>query len=74
MFQRGGKRHASAIGSDRQNVDLRDLIRYVDEARLVLEKEGEADAAHYFEMFHTFLTEDVVAGRPLAFTPYSLGL
>lgn len=60
--------------SDGTGVNLRSLIRYVQDARAALILENEQEAAHYFEMFQTYLEEDVARGKPFGFTYKSLGL
>ena len=60
--------------SDGTGVNLRSLIQYVRQAREALVVENEEEAAHYFEMFQTYLEEDVAKGKPFGFTYKSLGL
>ena len=60
--------------SDGTGVNLRSVTEYVRQARVALIQAGEEDAAHYFEMFETYLVEDVSNGKPFGFTYKSLGL
>lgn len=60
--------------SDGTGVNLRSLIEFVRNARVALLEENEDDAAHYFEMFETYLVEDVANGKPFGFTYKTLGL
>ena len=60
--------------SDGTNVNLRTVANFAKEAAVALEQAGEADAAHYFEMFHEYLIQDVANGKPFGFTYKSLGL
>ena len=60
--------------SDGTGVNLRSLTNFVREARAALILEGEEEAAHYFEMFQTYLEEDVAKGKPFGFTYKTLGL
>lgn len=60
--------------SDGSGVTLRSVANYAKEAAVALEQAGEADAAHYFEMFHEYLVKDVANGKPFGFTYKTLGL
>jgi hypothetical protein len=60
--------------SDGTGVNLRSLTEYVRQARAALILAKEEDAAHYFEMFETYLVEDVAKGKPFGFTYKTLGL
>lgn len=60
--------------ADGTGVNLRSVVNYAKEAASALEQAGEADAAHYFEMFHEYLTRDVANGKPFGFTSKTLGL
>lgn len=60
--------------SDGTGVNHRSLVEYVRQARIALDQEGEEDAAHFFEMFETYLVEDVANGKPFGFTYKTLGL
>lgn len=65
------KRPALADGT---GINYRTLVDFVKQAQVALEQEGETEAAHYFNMFETYLTEDVAAGKPFGFTYKALGL
>lgn len=74
MNQRRGKMHAASM-SDRQDVPLAKIIRFVRQAQAALEGEGLEDEATRFEIFGDFLEEDVATGsHPLEFTYRSIGL
>lgn len=60
--------------SDGTGVNLRSVTEFVRLAKQALEQEGEEEAAHYFEMFETYLVEDVARGKPFGFTYKTLGL
>ena len=60
--------------SDGTGVNLRSVTEFVRLAKQALEEEGEQEAAHYFEMFETYLVEDVARGKPFGFTYKTLGL
>lgn len=60
--------------SDGTNVNLRTVAEYTKQAAAALQLAGEEDAAHYFEMFHEYLVQDVANGKPFGFTYKSLGL
>lgn len=60
--------------SDGTNVNLRTVAEYTKQAAAALQQAGEEDAAHYFEMFHEYLIQDVANGKPFGFTYKSLGL
>jgi hypothetical protein len=60
--------------SDGTGVNYRSLVEYTKQAAVALRQEGEDDAAHYFEMFHEYLIQDVANGKPFGFTYKSLGL
>jgi hypothetical protein len=60
--------------SDGTNVNLRTVAEYTKQAAVALQQAGEEDAAHYFEMFHEYLVQDVASGKPFGFTYKSLGL
>lgn len=60
--------------SDGTGVNLRSVTEFVRLAKQALEEEGEREAAHYFEMFETYLVEDVARGKPFGFTYKTLGL
>lgn len=74
MNQRRGKMQAAAL-SDRQDVPLAKIIRFVRQAQKALESEGLEDEAARFEIFGDFLEQDVATGaQPLEFTYRSIGL
>lgn len=60
--QRSGSKHAARL-SDSFNISLRALIQYGKDAQAALEEAGETDGALYWEMFVTFLQEDVATGK-----------
>lgn len=60
--------------SDGTNVNLRTVADYTKQAAVALHQAGEDNAAHYFEMFHEYLIQDVSNGKPFGFTYKSLGL
>jgi agmatine/peptidylarginine deiminase len=61
--------------SDGTDINYRTLLRFVQDAKIALREVDEENAAHYFEMFETYLKEDVMNNkRPLAFTYKALGL
>lgn len=72
--QRAGKTYNAAANDQRQSVDLGSLIKFVQSASVALMESGEADAAHYFDMFEDYLREDVANGKPFGFTYKALGL
>lgn len=74
MNQRRGKMHAAGL-SDRQDVPLAKIIRFVRQAQAALEAENLDEEAARFEIFGDFLEEDVATGSaPLEFTYRSIGL
>lgn len=60
--------------SDGTGVNLRSLIEYTKRAVVALEESDQTDAAHYFDCFLEYLTQDVANGKPFGFTYKSLGL
>jgi len=60
--------------SDGTGVNYRSVLKFVEQAQVALEQEGETEAAHYFEMFGEYLKNDVIGGKPFGFTYKSLGL
>ena len=56
-----------------EHIRYRDLKRYLVEAQAALLSEGEEDAAHYFEMLHTTVSE-WTPGKPFKFNTKDLGL
>lgn len=60
--------------SDGTGVNLRSVTEFVRKAKQALEQGGEEEAAHYFEMFETYLVEDVARGKAFGFTNKTLGL
>ena len=73
MNQRKGKTHKAALDNG-SKVDYRQLVNYVHNARMALEKEGMEDAAFRFEMFEEFLRQDFTNGAVFEFKSKHLGL
>ena len=73
MNQRKGKTHSAALG-DGSKIDFRQLVNYVHNARIALEKEGFEDAAFRFEMFEEFLRHDYANGHAMEFKTRHLGM
>lgn len=60
--------------SDGTGVDLRSLIRFVEQAESDLRSSGYDDSADYFELIHDFLQQDVANGKPFVYRSRILGL
>jgi hypothetical protein len=56
-----------------ENISYRALLKYLREATSALEKEGQEDAAHYFEMLTTTV-EEWRPGKDFIFKTKDLGL
>lgn len=62
------------VVNDGSNVNLRTLIDFTRQAHAALLQANETEAAHYFEMFNTYLEKDVANGKKFEFNYRVLGL
>lgn len=60
-MQRAGKSHKAAMGSDGR-VDLREIVDFMQRCANVLDREGQEDAAFYFEQVADFVKDHPTKG------------
>ena len=60
-MQRAGKSHKAAMGSDGR-VDLREIVDFMQRCANVLDREGQEDAAFYFEQVADFVKDNPTKG------------
>lgn len=73
-MQRQGKTHAAGSDGGVHSVDIRDVIKMIDDCNAAL-SDSDSDSADYFEILGDYLKDDVVnKGKSLTFTTRMLGL
>lgn len=73
MHQRPANMKPAAMDT-REKVDLYDLVKFLEDAKIKFESRNEADTAFAFEMLCEYFQNDYSSKKPLKFTGGAVGL